>query len=235
MPSLLLFWSLRRRTFFLFRAHTRHPWTIPSIKWEFQSTKFRWDTHWLRTPILQVTAMQRPLHPGRWVEALTSQDRHCFFSQIPELGIFIVGSPIGHAGVFSLCFTKREDHEQPRYGFKLEYLLPFHKSDQTKITGVPQGRLLGIAVAPIQGTMQNVHLYIQCLTCVWSRHVWRSKRHWSIGTRERDIATKAMALVNVLHGSHRIELWAVEDESGRVTVLERYGCLALRILYRDYQ
>ncbi|OAG17414.1 mitochondrial carrier [Alternaria alternata] len=99
----------------------------------------------------QVTAMQRPLHPGRWVEALTSQDRHCFFSQIPELGIFIVGSPIGHAGVFSLCFTKREDHEQPRYGFKLEYLLPFHKSDQTKITGVPQGRLLGIAVAPIQG------------------------------------------------------------------------------------
>ena len=97
--------------------------------------------------------MQRPLHPGRWVEALTSQDRHCFFSQIPELGIFIVGSPIGHAGVFSLCFTKREDHEQPRYGFKLEYLLPFHKSDQTKITGVPQGRLLGIAVAPIQGTM----------------------------------------------------------------------------------
>ncbi|KAF7679325.1 mitochondrial carrier [Alternaria burnsii] len=99
----------------------------------------------------QVTAMQRPLHPGRWVEALTSQDRHCFFSQVPELGIFIVGSPIGHAGVFSLCFTKREDHEQPRYGFKLEYLLPFHKSDQTKVTGVPQGRLLGIAVAPIQG------------------------------------------------------------------------------------
>ncbi|KAL1795771.1 hypothetical protein ACET3X_005995 [Alternaria dauci] len=101
--------------------------------------------------IQAVTAMQRPLHPGQWVEALDSQDRHCFFSHVPELGIFIVGSPIGHAGVFSLYFTKHEDREQPRYGFKLEYLLPFHKNDQTKIAGVPQGRLLGIAVAPIQG------------------------------------------------------------------------------------
>ncbi|KAG9195448.1 hypothetical protein G6011_00569 [Alternaria panax] len=99
----------------------------------------------------QVTAMRRPLHPGQWVEALTSQDRHCFFSQIPELGVFIVGSPIGHVGVFSLNYTKHENHERPGYGFKLEYLLPLHKSDQNKISGVPQGQLLGISVAPVQG------------------------------------------------------------------------------------
>jgi hypothetical protein len=97
--------------------------------------------------------MRRPLHPGQWVESLTSQDRHCFFSEIPELGIFIVGSPIGHAGVFSLYYAKDKDHERPRYGFKLEYLLPFHKSNQTAIAGVPQGQLLGIAVAPTQGTI----------------------------------------------------------------------------------
>lgn len=95
--------------------------------------------------------MRRPLHPGQWVEALLSQDRHCFFSEIPELGVFVVGSPIGHAGVFSLCYNKHEDHERPRYSFKLEYLLPFHKSNPTRIAGVPQGRLLGVAVAPVQG------------------------------------------------------------------------------------
>jgi hypothetical protein len=107
-------------------------------------------------PMNQIVAMRRPLHPGPWVDALQSQDRHCFFAQIPELGVFIVGSPIGHAGVFSLYYTKDESHEGPRYGFKLEYLLPFQSYKETEIAGVPQGRLLGVAVAPVQGMLDTL-------------------------------------------------------------------------------
>ena len=85
------------------------------------------------------------------MESLMSCDRHCFFSQIPELGIFIVGSPAGRAGVFSLYYTRDQNTGEPRYGFKLEYLLPFRSGNETEITGGPIERLLGVAVAPVQG------------------------------------------------------------------------------------
>jgi hypothetical protein len=72
-------------------------------------------------------------------------------SQIPELGIFIIGSPIGHAGIFSLYYTKDEGQKQPRYGFKLEYLLPFQPQNENEVAGVPPGRMIGMAVGPVQG------------------------------------------------------------------------------------
>ncbi|KAI4924028.1 hypothetical protein J4E85_008187 [Alternaria conjuncta] len=102
-------------------------------------------------PLKPIVAIRRPLHPGRWVDSLMSCDRHCFFSQIPELGIFIVGSPAGRVGVFSLCYTRDENTGEPRYGFKLEYLLPFRSGNEMEIAGGPNERLLGVAVAPIQG------------------------------------------------------------------------------------
>jgi hypothetical protein len=95
--------------------------------------------------------MRRPLHPGLWEATLRAEDRHCFLSHIPELGVFIVGSPIGHAGVFSIYYTKDEGATQPRYGFKLEYLLPFQQENENEIAGVPAGRLVGMAVGPVQG------------------------------------------------------------------------------------
>jgi hypothetical protein len=106
-------------------------------------------------PINIVTSMRRPLHPGPWLNRLTSQDRHCFLSHIPELGVFVVGSPIGHVGIFSLYYTKHEGVKQPRYGFKLEYLLPFQQSNENEIAGVPPGRLVGVTVGPVQGMLDK--------------------------------------------------------------------------------
>ncbi|KAI4908857.1 hypothetical protein J4E90_008594 [Alternaria incomplexa] len=105
----------------------------------------------LNVPLKPIVAIRRPLHPGRWVDYLMSCDRHCFFSQIPELGVFIVGSPAGRVGVFSLYYTRDENTGEPRYGFELEYLLPFRSGNETEIAGGPNERLLGVAVAPLQG------------------------------------------------------------------------------------
>ncbi|KAI4946595.1 hypothetical protein J4E91_007284 [Alternaria rosae] len=105
----------------------------------------------LNVPLNPIVAIRRPLHPGRWIDSLVSCDRHCFFSQIPELGIFIVGSPAGRASVFSLYYTKDKNTGEPRYGFRLEYLLPFRSGNETEIAGGPNERLLGVAVAPVQG------------------------------------------------------------------------------------
>lgn len=38
-----------------------------------------------------------------------------------------------------------------RYGFKLEYLLPFKQENENQIPGAPMGRLIGVAVSPVQG------------------------------------------------------------------------------------
>ncbi|KAI4689386.1 uncharacterized protein J4E88_002738 [Alternaria novae-zelandiae] len=69
----------------------------------------------LNVPLDPIVAIRRPLHPGRWVDSLMSCDRHCFFSQIPELGIFIVGSPAGRVGVFSLYYTRDKNTGEPRH------------------------------------------------------------------------------------------------------------------------
>ncbi|CAA9963656.1 CRT10 domain containing protein [Pyrenophora teres f. maculata] len=100
----------------------------------------------------RVVTMRRPLHPGEWSCDVVPEDRHCYFAQIPELGVFLVGSPIGRVGVFSLYWTKNEGNPQPRYGFKLEYLLPFRENNENMVVGVClESRLAGVAVAPIQG------------------------------------------------------------------------------------
>jgi len=119
----------------------------------------------LNVPLDPIVAIRRPLHPGRWVDSLMSCDRHCFFSQIPELGIFIVGSPAGRVGVFSLYYIRDENTGEPRYGFELEYLLPFRSGNETEIAGGPNERLLGVAVAPVQGKMMmNTSVCIVGLT-----------------------------------------------------------------------
>ena len=55
-----------------------------------------------------------------------------------ELGIFIVASPGGKAGVFRLTKLEDEGVSQPLYSFRMDYLL-----------GLPE-RLDGIALAPVQ-------------------------------------------------------------------------------------
>lgn len=83
----------------------------------------------------------------------------CFFTQVPDLGIFVVASPIGRAAIFSITRVSNamlpRMCEEKEYGFQLEFILPFEKKDHTKIrhaAGVG-ARLAGIAVGPMQGSL----------------------------------------------------------------------------------
>lgn len=102
-------------------------------------------------PMDRVTSMRRPLHPGAWAPFLSHGDRMCYFSQIPELGVFVVASPIGRAGLFSIYWTKTKGQVLPQYGYRLEYLLPFESGNDTEVTNVKGARLVGVAVGPVQG------------------------------------------------------------------------------------
>jgi hypothetical protein len=93
--------------------------------------------------------MRRPLHP-KLLEPACSTDRHCFFTQIPELGLFIIASPVGRVGVFSL-YCVEDNNLGLRYGFRLEYLLPCEEGDDRKLVEMPTGRAIGVAVGPVQG------------------------------------------------------------------------------------
>jgi hypothetical protein len=92
--------------------------------------------------------MRQPLHPPSklGLSILESSDRHCFFAQIPELGVFIIASPVGRAAVFRLTKTRGGI-----YGFRLEYLLPLRGDDESEVWAPSGGKLLGTAVGPVQG------------------------------------------------------------------------------------
>jgi hypothetical protein len=109
-----------------------------------------------------MVVMRQPLHPPepldpseqQGLKLLPSSDRHCFYNQIPELGVFIVGSPCGRAAVFSLTKTRVGDDTQYTYGFQLEFLLPIGKETDGKIgLSMPSvtRRLMGVATGPVQG------------------------------------------------------------------------------------
>jgi hypothetical protein len=96
--------------------------------------------------------MRYSLHPGPTVQSLLSHDRQCFATQIPELGIFIIGSPLGRVAIFALTKSR----ESRDFGFQLEYILPFYKHNENEILPPPQsshGRMVGVAVGPVQGEL----------------------------------------------------------------------------------
>lgn len=106
-----------------------------------------------------VTTMRFPLHPGNQDPIPSeSYDRHCFSAQIPELGIFIIASPLGRAAIFSLTKSREPpDAEHCIYGFQLEHILPFVKGAEEKVCDIvaPKHRLAGIAVGPVQGMLDK--------------------------------------------------------------------------------
>ncbi|KAF1844902.1 uncharacterized protein K460DRAFT_100437 [Cucurbitaria berberidis CBS 394.84] len=107
-----------------------------------------------RDPVL---SMRRPLHPGRALLSPNSHDRMCYFSQIPELGVFIVASPLGRAAIFSIYWTTKTGNPLPQYAFKLEYILPFRSRNEKVVSevGVRGERLVGVAVGPVQGMLDK--------------------------------------------------------------------------------
>jgi hypothetical protein len=103
----------------------------------------------------RVIAIRQPLDPGPLQYAFGSHDRLCFSTQIRELGIFIVASPVGRVVIFSLT-KHRSTHVT--YGFKLEYILPFFKDHENDVVSnlvKPGFRLAGIAVSPVQGMLDG--------------------------------------------------------------------------------
>ncbi|KAH3955744.1 hypothetical protein HBH53_007770 [Parastagonospora nodorum] len=97
-------------------------------------------------PILTIRC---PLHPGRATQSLHAIDRQCFSTHVPELGIFIIGSPVGHVAIFALTKSR----ESGEFGFELEYILPFNKRDENEVLTVPYRRMVGVAVGPVQGEL----------------------------------------------------------------------------------
>jgi hypothetical protein len=73
--------------------------------------------------------------------------RLCFSVCIPQLGVFVVGSPVGRVAIFAL--TKYWKDGGWTFGFRLEYILPRGR-DEEQVLSV-MGRLCGVAVAPVQG------------------------------------------------------------------------------------
>jgi hypothetical protein len=84
-----------------------------------------------------------------------SSDRHCYSTEIPELGVFIVASPHGRAGIFSLTWRKEKEQARLTYGLLLEQILPFSRLNRKEVWDVPHARLIGVAVGPMQGTFDN--------------------------------------------------------------------------------
>ncbi|KAF3003098.1 hypothetical protein E8E13_008058 [Curvularia kusanoi] len=106
-----------------------------------------------------IITLRHPLHPEDCQKPFPSipgsHDRHCYTTQIPELGVFIIASPNGRAGVFSL--NRAPDHSpgRPQFGFQLENILPFANSDDSKIWDVEGARLIGVAAGPVQGMLDK--------------------------------------------------------------------------------
>jgi hypothetical protein len=98
--------------------------------------------------------MRKPLHPNVPFSLPNPVDRHCFSTQIPELGVFIIASPIGRAAIFTLRkkrTTEPDSQPQYTYSYQLEYLLPFHEGRDKEVWARATGRLIGVAVGPVQG------------------------------------------------------------------------------------
>jgi len=104
-----------------------------------------------------VTTMRRPLHPSPQDAGVESFDRHCFSAQIPELGVFIIASPVGRAAVFTFTRCRESNHDGFTYGFQMEYMLPFIKGKEEQVWAPvsSHAKLAGIAVSPVQGMMDK--------------------------------------------------------------------------------
>lgn len=88
---------------------------------------------------------------------IAAYHRHCYATQIPELGVFIVASPAGRVGIFRLTKVVVEDTGQPLYSFRLDHLLPSigREGETVLLEEVWGRRLVGVAVGPVQGMLDQ--------------------------------------------------------------------------------
>jgi CRT10 len=82
------------------------------------------------------------------------QNRMILHAFIPELGIFIVGAPVGRCAIISLYYNVAPDGRKV-YGMSLDAVLPFEEQEWARER--PAQLLMGLAVAPMQGD-QNIQM-----------------------------------------------------------------------------
>lgn len=93
--------------------------------------------------VLCQQALNQRMPPG--FNYLTQMERLNMIAQIPELGVVIIGNPVGRVGI--LTMTRWEAQEQS--GYKIECILPFNSEEDKGLR--PRKPLMGMAVGPIQG------------------------------------------------------------------------------------
>lgn len=77
---------------------------------------------------------------------------------IPELGILVIGSHLGHVGIFTLTRLDHEVDDNTGLGMRLDQILPFEEQVPTenRVAGVSGwGDLMGIATAPVPGSVKG--------------------------------------------------------------------------------
>jgi hypothetical protein len=105
-----------------------------------------------------IIVMRNPVYPPN--TQMPNHDRHCYFAQIPELGVFIVASPHGRCSIFSFTQITKQDGENGMkvvYGFKQDHVLPTVEQEASADWATMQcGQLMGIAVGPVQGMLDKI-------------------------------------------------------------------------------
>lgn len=98
----------------------------------------------MNDPLLTVHGRIAPFH-----------DRLCFTTEIPELGIVLVGSPVGRVAILTLTHTRKSKRGKTIYGYRYDPsrdLLPLAAQRQAyPQLGNAQTRLVGMATSPMQG------------------------------------------------------------------------------------
>lgn len=77
---------------------------------------------------------------------------------LPELGVIVAGSELGHVGVFTMTRLNRKGQNETGFGMRLDLILPFEDQipPERRLAGFSGfGTLLGIATAPMPGTVSG--------------------------------------------------------------------------------
>ncbi|KAF2865571.1 hypothetical protein BDV95DRAFT_612450 [Massariosphaeria phaeospora] len=123
-----------------------------------------------------IITMRRPLLPTGIEPHET--DRNCYAAQIPELGIFIVASPMGKAAIFSLTRFNTTEHHLPLYGFRMDHLVP--RRGEFKCEEWLHERLVGVAVGPVQGMLDTEDQEVESRRGSSSKERSSGPRRWRL-------------------------------------------------------
>ena len=93
--------------------------------------------------VLCQQALHQKMPPG--FNNLAQMERLNMMTQIPELGVVVIGNQVGRVGI--LTMTRWEAQKQS--GYKIECILPFNSEERKGMR--PRWPLMGMAVGPVQG------------------------------------------------------------------------------------